>query len=148
MNKKLVQSYLDRAAEELDEAGFRDLADKVDAFNAQLMASDDDAKRQKIATELSKIDREVSRRTGEAEEPEEEDTRATRIASLRRRMAIRRRLKAKIAERAEQGQENLARARRMARLARARREEESVDEDGAAERRAAIRRRLARRLAK
>jgi len=154
MNKKLIQSYLDRAAEELDEAGFRDLADKVDAFNSQLMAPDSETKRQSIAAELSKIDREAKRRVGEPEEPEakeaeeteKEDTRSARLASLKRRMAIRRRLKAKMAERTEQRQENLARARRMARLARARRED--AVEDDVAERRAAIRRRIASRLAK
>jgi|GEM_PF-4644051 len=143
MNKKLVQSYLDRAAEELDEAGFRDLADKVDAFNAQLMATDSPAKHQSIAAELTKIDREASRRTGEVEKPEE-DTRATRLAALRRRMAIRRRLKAKMAERAEKSHGNLARAQRMARLARARRE--SIDKDSADD--SAERREIALRLAR
>jgi hypothetical protein len=97
-NPKIAQRQLDLAAEELDEQGHQDLADKVDLCSAKLTkASDEELK--VIASVLRKINREVDSRNG-ATTPT--STSPNRLAMVRRKEALRHRMaEKKAAERLE-----------------------------------------------
>jgi hypothetical protein len=133
MNRRLIQKELDTAAEELDRKGYRDLANRVDHYNARLMKAKQDSEIQLIARALGRIDKESDRRDEvftrrpkthksqldrELPPREEAENRKERLAKIRRRIALRRKIRARRKAREEEREEQSPRSLRKSRLAR------------------------------
>jgi len=87
-NKKAVQKELDKTAEELEQNGFMDLANKVDEYNKKLMEASTAEEVQQIRKVFINIDREAQRRLKGNSAPE--DDKARNIRRLKARAALRR----------------------------------------------------------
>jgi hypothetical protein len=107
LDKKALQRELDIAAEELDKAGFAELADRVDQYSIMLMHASEKQLPQ-IHRGLSRIQSDYERLA--AKKASEQDVKgaaakaqnavmSARRASLRRKIAIKRFLREKAAER-------------------------------------------------
>ena len=96
MNYPLVQRQLDISAEELEQKGHTDLADKVDTCNAKL-AKASKKEREVIASVLKKIDGEATRREGA--KVDKGKINPNQVAAHRRKDASRERIREVLAAR-------------------------------------------------
>jgi len=91
-NKKAVEKELDKAAEELDKFGYKDLADKVDYYNERLMAVKSTKEIPRIRRGLERIENEASRRQGKKGKSKTIDKR--KLAELKKKARDRKIVKA------------------------------------------------------
>ena len=94
MKNTKIGYYLDKAATQLDQKGYNDLADKVDRYNARLEKANE-RERKVIARALDRIEREAERRDDKKSGTK---TQGNETHARRRRAAIRARARRRAAD--------------------------------------------------
>jgi hypothetical protein len=127
MNRQEMQSKLDHAAKKLDGKGYRDLADRVDAYNEKLMASKTRKEVDGIREVLVRVNREATRRD-EIDYTKPEEKKTSRLDELRQRRKAREEQK-KLDERKEARKAALERLKKRREAKKEEKEEKETSEN-------------------